>query len=261
MTCALPGQLGLFERWNVELFDDEGEYTGARHVAAGPRRMGGPITPRAVVVHTTDMLPRSFDALIRAWQGGAGPCAHFIIGRTPEQGLVQMVPILRNGYHAGAGAGATHGWWVDEHREGLRVHPNDLAVGIELHSAGRLSWLTKDRATYSEDHKVLGEFSVAAGEVHVDDLGRPWHKILDYQLDTLRDLLTALKPNLADIGNLHPAANAAYVKNRSKWDTSYAVAVSRTLVGHVTLDTVNREDPGPQGMAFLNTFAEGNNWK
>lgn len=241
-------------------FDTSGKYSGAQYIAANPRRMGGPITPRAVVVHTTDMMPKSFPALIKAWTLSPGPCAHFIIGRTAEQGLVQMVPIYRNAYHAGATPPATHGWWADQNREGIRVHPNDLAIGIELHSAGRLSWLTKDRAVFQESHKTLGEFSVAAGEVYVDELGRPWHKLTDYQLTVLAALLLDLKPELHDIGTLHPIANAAYVKDRSKWDTSFAAPTCQTLCGHASLDVINREDPGPQGMAFINDFAHKEQW-
>lgn len=244
----------------VETFNVSGKYSEATQIPANPRRVGGAIIPKAVVVHTTDMMPRSWDALLRAWQQSAGACAHFLIGRTPEHGLVQMVPITRNAYHAGANPPATHGWWVDEHREGIRVHPNDLAVGIELHAAGRLSWHTKDRAVYQEDHKTLGEFSVAAGEVHVDELGRPWHVITEYQLETLETLLVALKPHLGDIGTLQPKANAAFVADHSRWDTSFLVPTSRSLVGHGSLDVINREDPGPQGMAFINEFVQKDKW-
>jgi N-acetylmuramoyl-L-alanine amidase-like protein len=244
----------------VEAFNDKGEYSGAAQLPAHARRVGGPITPRAVVVHTTDMLPNAWGALLRAWNQtiGGGACAHFLIGRDPKQGLTQMVSVLRNANHAG---GNPHGWWVEEHREGIHVHPNTIAVGIEVHAAGRLEWLTKDRAVFQEDHKTLGEFSVSAGEVHVDDLGRPWHKLTEYQLETLEAVLLALKPVLHDIGTLQPLANAAYVKNRSKWDTSYAVATASSLVGHVTLDTINRSDPGSQGMTFINQFAQKDGWK
>lgn len=244
----------------VATFNEWGEYSGATQIPANARRVGGPITPRAVVVHTTDMLPNAWPALLKAWSQtiGGGSCAHFLIGRTPEQGVVQMVPIVHNANHAG---GKPHGWWMNEHREGIHVHPNTISVGIELHGAGRLEWLTRDRAVFQEAHKTLGEFSVAAGKVYVDELGRPWHALTDYQLEALEGLLVALKPELADIGELQPVANAAFVKNRSKWDTSYGAPVARSLVGHVSLDTINRTDPGPQGMAFINNFAQKDNWK
>lgn len=244
----------------METFNDKGEYGGATQIPAYAQRVGGSIAPRAAVIHTTDMMPRSWEALLRAWGQtiGGGACANFLLGRDPSQGLVQMVSILRNANHAG---GNPHGWWVDEHREGIRVHPNTIAVGIEVHSAGRLEWLSKDRAVFQEDHKTLGEFSVATGEVHVDELGRPWHKLTEYQLETLEALLVALKPVLGDIGTLQPQANAAYVKDRSKWDTSYAVPAASSLVGHVSLDVINRSDPGPQGMAFINEFARKDGWK
>lgn len=237
-------------------FNSAGLYDGARYVAAHASRVGGQITPRAVVVHDTDMVPNGFAGLVRAWSmGGPGPCAHFIIGRDATQGLVQMVPIIRNGEHAG---GAVHGNWVTP--DGSKIHPNSIAVGIEVHTAGRLDWKSADRAVLLDKHIPVAEFSVAAGEVFVDDLGRPWHMALSYQLDTLAQLLTDLHGQLGPL-QAHPVPDAALVKDRSKWDMSWAAPVCTTLVGHASIDPINKTDPGPQLMTFINDLARKANWK
>jgi hypothetical protein len=240
----------------VGTFNSKGLYDAARYVAAHASRVGGPITPRAAVVHTTDMLPNGFGGLIRGWStGGPGACAHFVLGRDPTQGLVQLVPIIRNGEHAG---GSVHGNWVSA--DGSKVHPNSVAVGIEVHNAGRLEWLSKDRAAYQEKHVTLAEFSVAQGEVFVDDLNRPWHITTQYQFDTLAQLLSDLHGQFGPL-QARPVPDAALVKDRSKWDMSYAAPVCTTLVGHASLDPINKMDPGPQLMAFINDFARKANWK
>lgn len=239
-------------------------YSAAKLIPAHESRVGGAITPRAVVVHTTDMMPNSWEALLRAWQRPAetpsrSACAHYLIGRTPEQGVVQMVSTRRNANHAG---GNPHGIWLKPGSANMSssVHPNAMSIGIELHCAGRLEWLTPDRAVFKEDGKVLGEFRVGAGEVYTDALNRPWHIINDYQRKTLEGLLAVLRPTLAPLNGLVARPNAAYVKDRSKWDTSYAVPVAESLVGHATLDTINRMDPGPQGMVIINAIAARDGW-
>jgi N-acetyl-anhydromuramyl-L-alanine amidase AmpD len=234
----------------------DGKYTLARFVQAHAGRMGGPLTPKAAVVHTTDMLPNDFAGLVRQWSesDGSYACANFIIGRDTTQGLVQMVPVNRNSNHAG---GKVHGWW--ETADGSLIHPNLVAVGIEVHNAGRLSWLSSDRAVYQENGRTLGEFRVGAGEVFVDNLGRPWHKVTDYQKDTLARLLRDLHELFLPL-QAHVKPDAALVKDRSKWDMSYAEPACQTLVGHASLDPINKMDPGPELMAFINDFAKKENW-
>lgn len=235
----------------METYDDKGVYSGAVQLRAHPSRVGGPIAPRAVVVHTTDMAPGAWSALKRAWTQVAGKTtAHFMIGRDGE--LVQMVPIIRNANHAG---GTPHGWWFDAHT-GSRIHPNTLAIGVELHSAGRLRWKTGDARTAQliEDHKVLGEFGL--NEIYVDERDRPWHLVTEAQLEALEGLLWNTRTYLANIGTIRPQPNEAYTAA-----TAYAKPFASSLVGHVSLDTVNRSDPGPQVMAFLNDFAKKDNWK
>ncbi len=240
-----------------------GWYNKATSVGAHPSRVGGPIDPGAVVVHTTDMRPNDFDALVRAWTTRPGPaCAHFIIGRTSKQGLVQLTSILRNGNHAGGpvrNGAAQHGWWGDS-KTGRRIHPNHLSVGIEVHAAGLLKWLdpAKTVAGYVEGGKIREKFS--GDEIYVDSLVRPWHAVTPYQLATLEELLSDLQPALNPRGGLEPRPLQPFLKNRSAWDTSYAVPGSNTLVGHASLSPGRKMDPGPQIMAFINHIAEKNKW-
>jgi hypothetical protein len=242
---------------------DRGRYTLARQVTAHPGRIGPVIVPECTVVHTTDM-PNGFDELVKVWQTspGRGSCAHFILGRNPDQGLVQMVPITNNGNHAGGptvNGHPIHGWWVT--RAGKLLHPNTVSVGIEVHAAGRLYWAkgSKDVAEYIEDHKVKATFSRSKGEVYVDALGRPWHAVNEYQLASLGALLVDLRAVMKE-STLVSRADAAFIKDRSQWDTSYALPDSNTLVGHVSLDPINKTDPGPQLMAYINANAKQFGW-
>jgi hypothetical protein len=244
-----------------------GWFTDARRVDAHPGRMGGSIVPQAAVVHTTDMTPKSFDDLVKAWAttGGAPnrySAANFLLGRDPGQGLVQMVPITRNSNHAGGPTKnglALHGWWVT--KEGRFIHPNTIAVGIEVHSNGLLAWKpgSKGVAQFIEDKKVKAEYS--GDDLYVDDLNRPWHRVTEYQLETLEHLLVSLKPSLKPLAEgVDHKADAAYVKDHTRWDMSYAYATSRSLVGHASLDPINKTDPGPQLMHFINEFAHKDGW-
>lgn len=242
-----------------------GWYDRAVFTPAHTGRVGGLIVPETVVVHTTDMPPNDFAGLVKAWStsAGLGAAAHFILGRDPDQGLVQMIPITSNANHAGGptkNGTAIHGWWVTP--DGHFVHPNIVAVGIEVHAAGMLYWKkgSTDVAEYVEDRKVRAEFSRSKGDVYVDSLNRPWHAITAYQLDSLGQLLRDLCPSLK-ASTLVPKADAAFIKDRTRWDTSYAVPAANTLVGHVSLDPINKTDPGPQLMTFINDFARKEEWK
>jgi len=239
----------------------DGWWSGALKVPAHASRVGGVITPQTVVVHTTDMLPNDWVALEAAWARKPGQCAaHFNIGRSPLQGVVQHVSVTRNANHAG---GATrngkpmHGWWVTE--GGKFIHPNTIAIGIELHCAGMLKWkpgAVGRVALYndSDSHRMV-EFT--GDDLYVDDLNRPWHVITQYQLDRLGELLHALKAVLKSLAEgTKPQADAAYIKDRSYWDTSAALPTRDTLVGHWSLDPVNKTDPGPQGMQALEEIAQ-----
>jgi hypothetical protein len=110
----------------------DGWWSLAQQVPAFPGRIGGTITPFAVVVHTTDMTPESWDALIQSWttQLGPGDAAHFLIGRDAAADLIQLAPVTNNANHAG---GPGHGNFVAGAQQ---WHPNSVSVGIEIHCAG-----------------------------------------------------------------------------------------------------------------------------
>lgn len=220
-----------------------GWWLDAHKVPAHPMRIGGPIVPRAIVVHTTDTYPGGFTAIAKAWgsEPGKGNAAHFMIGRTAQDGVVQFAPVTRNANHAG---GKPHGNWKTA--AGVLIHPNTIAVGIELDCAGQLK-IAKDGAIY---HPDSGK-SIPVSDVYFDAKGRPWHKVTDYQLYTLRklidDLRLALKPTQDPV-----APDGNYAQNGVAY---YASAPLPWLVGHVTLDPVNRTDPGPQVMEWLRAQA------
>ena len=166
-----------------------GYYSGARRVDAHPGRVGGPIVPWAVVVHTTDMAPETFAALVSAWRTkpGVGDCSHFLIGRDAMEGVVQFVPIDRNSNSAG---GPHHGVFV---AGGIEWHPNTVSVGVELHCAGGVQ-------------RIGGEWRLVEGGkptgAPIPDLdvipdparpGRGWHRVTDYQYAQLETLLHELE--------------------------------------------------------------------
>lgn len=216
-----------------------GWYTHAKQAPAHRGRVGPVIVPKAVVVHTTDMMPFSHDALVRGWQTrpGAGNCAHFLIGRTPEQGITQFCQITRNGNHAGGRKG--HGWYVLP--SGRKLHPNTLTIGIELHAAGRLRW---DGSRWV--HPLSGR-SVPADEVFVVN-GRGWHRVTPYQLQALQQLLADLEPCLLHLPEgTRIQSNGVHAEQAVPWAAMTGVRV----VGHATLDPRNKSDPGPQVTAWL----------
>lgn len=232
-------------RWNG------GRYLGAQWKPIHPGRMGGLIKPWAVVVHTTDMLPHTFDPLVRAWQrdAGRGAGAHFLLGRTPEQGLVQMVDVDRNGNHAGGSP--AHGWFVVD---GVRVHPNRVTVGIEVHAAGHVRRHLGKWRSFSggKPHgPELPDSEVTPSKTHKD---RGWHGPTQYQLDEIKGLLTALAacpvmvkaPRFTIKPNGSPPAWAPDVR----WG-------AMPVVGHVSLDPNRKTDPGPILSEWLRTKAGG----
>lgn len=214
----------------------DGLYSEARHVPASPHRIGGTIVPSAIVFHTTDTLG-GMKGMLERWAEGAGPCAHFMLGRDATQGLAQMVPINRNGEHAGAAPPAVHGWFVDTH--GKLVHPNTVAIGIEVVCGGKLRDVG-GRAMY-------GQTPVAETDVYRDEHGKPWHRITEYQLDELGKLIDALRTQLAPCPFVSVKPSGDYKANGV---APWAEMIAPWLVGHTTLDPVRKTDPGPQGMAW-----------
>lgn len=220
----------------------DGWWQGATRKPAHPGRVGGPILPWATVVHTTDMLPEEWAALVHAWtdRPADGSCAHFLIGRTEQDGVVQFVPIMRNANHAG---GPGHG--VFDTKAARGIHPNLVTVGIELHCAGGVRQIGGEWR--------LVESGVAHGkpipdaDVVLDPQrpGRGWHRVTDYQLAQLGDLLAELELVLQP---MPPGANE---RSTGEAVPSWALPRSPRVVGHCSLDPTHRSDPWPTVMAWL----------
>ena len=214
---------------------------GVYHRDAHPGRVGGPIAPFAIVVHTTDVPPEAWSAMMARLQNelGAGDGAHFWIGRDAAAGVVQTVPILRNANHAG---GPHHGWFVDG--DGNRIHPNLCAIGIEIHCAG-------DVAKFSDGWHSLDGHTPTGAVIPESDVvldpqrpGRGWHVVTPYQLEQLGMLLDTLETALA------PAPAGLHAISPWEAPPAYGVIGGR-IVGHVSLDARDRADPWPQAMAWL----------
>ena len=210
-----------------------GWWHGAVQRLAHPGRVGGAIRPFAVVVHTTDMLPEEWNALAQSWQTrpGDGACAHFGIGRDAAAGVIQFVPITRNGNHAG---GPGHGVFRTAQGD---LHPNLVAVGIEVHCAGGVQHI--DGAwRLVEDGKAHGA-ALPDSEVTPDPLrpGRGWHRVTDYQRQQLAALLADLDTVLAPV----PAGCSKVAFGETP--PSYAVLPGARIATHCELDPVHRADP------------------
>ncbi len=213
---------------------NNGWWSLARQTPANAGRIGAAINPFAVVVHTTDMVPESWDGLVHSWttQAGLGDCAHFVIGRDSTKGIVQMAPITRNANHAG---GDGHGSFVAGQQT---WHPNTVSVGIEVHCAGILhqvngQWLL------IEDGQPQGA-AIPDDDV-IPDPQRPgvgYHKVTDYQYDQLGQLLDGLE---AVLGALPGGCVAQSVEA----PPAYGVFPTGRRVGHVSLDAAHRGDPWP----------------
>lgn len=221
---------------------DGGRYLGARWVPAHPGRVGKAIRPWAAVVHTTDMHPATFHALVKAWAAkpGAGNAAHFVLGRTPAEGLVQVVDVGRNANHAGGKP--KHGWFKVD---GKLVHPNACSVGIEVHNAGSLVRDAGQWRTWQRKDGGLRPFGapIPAEDVEVDPKRphRGWHLPTDWQLAELDRLLLALGDcpvveRRAGPVDLVPSGEAPEWAPRGYRGVPF--------VGHVTLDPLRKTDPG-----------------
>lgn len=225
----------------------DGWYNAARRSKS--IRGGGPITPRGVVLHATACAPGTMASLLRqqATQSGNGSSYHLLLGRRPataaellkeewpSAGLVQINPIYHNGNHAGGARAGFHGRVI---APGLPEHPNLHYVGIEIDCACRLQW--------SHGVAIHPETStpIAPEDVYLDERGKPWHRVTEYQLETLGRLLVDLDAVLVRF------PDGTVIKPNGSVPTWGACSGVR-FVGHVTLDPANRSDPGPQVMAWL----------
>lgn len=222
-------------------FSVDGFYSGATRHDAHPGRIGPPIKPWGIVVHTSDTPAEAWAGVLRRIQteAGAHDDAHFWLGRDESEGVMQAVPIYRNAEHAG---GDYHGVFVDA--KGIEYHPNSVAVGIEMNCAGGVQkiggvW------RFVESGKPSG-LPIPDFEVIPDPArpGRGWHRVTDYQYQKLGEIIDALAPVLANA----PAGAAS----RSTFQTPNAWAVGNgTIVGHCSLDFRDRIDPWPPTMQWL----------
>jgi hypothetical protein len=224
---------------------ENGWWAHAQRMPAHPARSGKPINPYATVVHTTDMLPGEWSALVHAWQTTAsdGSCAHFLIGRDEAHGVVQLVPVLRNGNHAG---GPGHG--VFDTAKATGVHPNLVSVGIELHCAGGVRRV--DGAwRLVEDGKAHGE-ALPDSDVIADPQrpGRGWHVVTDYQRERLTSLLADLEAVLA------PVPQGLRARSTGETSPTWSVYKTARVVTHAWLDPEHRADPWPPTCKWLLTL-------
>jgi hypothetical protein len=226
----------------------DGWWSEARRMPAHPGRVGGTIQPFAAVVHSTDMLPEEWDALVAAWLGraGDGACANFLIGRRPDHGVLQLIPITHNANHAG---GPGHGVFRVSGRGDL--HPNLIAVGIEVHCAGGVrrvdsAWRLVD------DGKAHGA-PLPDSEVTPDPQrpGRGWHRVTAYQFDRLGALLADLEAVLA------PVPPGTVKVAFGEIPPAYAVLPGPRMATHAELDPVHRADPWPELSGWLRGRAPG----
>lgn len=242
-TAATPAVFAPQASWNLGL------WVKATFRPAHPGRVGPQIKPQCSVVHTTDMHPDAFSALVKSWttQPGAGNGAHFLIGRGPEQGVIQFASITRNSNHAG-GNGGSHGWYRTA--AGALVHPNTVAVGIEVHNAGRLYKDPQGRwrcGEYQDSKLVYSGAPLPMADVYLDTRGHGWHLPTAFQLDMLEQLLSDLQACYPPNFTLKIQPNGGYVANGSPW----AEFAESKVVGHVTLDPLNKTDPGPHVCGWI----------
>jgi hypothetical protein len=224
----------------------EGWWSLAHRRPAHPGRVGGPIKPFGAVIHTTDMLPDEWDALVASWTGKVadGACANFLIGRTPEHGVLQLIPITRNGNHAG---GPWHGVY---RAPGLPdMHPNSVAVGIEVHCAGGVR-LINGQWRLVEDGIPRGA-ALPPEDVTLDPQrpGRGWHHATDYQRERLGALLDDLEPCLAPV----PPGTVKVAFGETP--PAYAVIPGARWATHAELDPRRRADPWPELSGWLRARA------
>lgn len=218
--------------------DEHGWYNAAKKRPAHRNRVGKPIKPRAVVVHTTDMHLQTYGGLLNAWGSnpGKGNAAHFVIGRTPEQGITQLVSCAANSNHAG---GSLCGAFLPPTSK--PVHPNAYSIGIEIHNPGEL------RST--ADGFVQPRATLA---LQLDRITEPvrlkpgsnvwWLPPTQYQLDTLSTLLRAIAvwPGFAAC----PSVTELRIDG-TEAPKSWARVIDPVCLGHATINPSRKTDPGP----------------
>jgi N-acetyl-anhydromuramyl-L-alanine amidase AmpD len=227
------GNLGTF---------NQGWWSLATRRDAHPGRVGGNINAFSTVVHTTDMVPESWNGLINRWttQPGAGNGAHFVIGRDANAGVIQLVPINRNANHAGGeGAGSyvagAQSW-----------SPNSCTIGIELHCAGGVQrvggqWRFVENGV--PQGLALPDADVIPDPAHAN---RGWHTVTDYQYQQIDLLLNALETVLDP---LPTGCVATSIQPPPAWGSFQDARV----VGHVSLTPSRRSDPWPPTCDWLRT--------
>lgn len=218
----------------------DGWWAEAKRIDAHHGRIGGVIDPRCVVDHMTDMHPDDWHALIKAFteRPGDGACCTFLVAPTEALGIVQFLPITRNGNHAG---GPTHGVYKDA--TGRMWHPNVLTVGIEFHCAGGQLRRIANAWRFVENGTMHGA-PIPDADVEPDPQrpGRGWHKLTAYQLAMRAKLHAALDARMRAMPTgLHAVSTGEAVP-------SWGVPRSTRFVGHVSLDPTSRSDPWPNGM-------------
>jgi len=218
-----------------------GWWSRARRVDAHAGRMGPSIRAVATGLHSTDMLPDDWEALIDSWskRPGDGACANFLLGRDERQGVVQLVPTTRNSNHMG---GTGHGVFVIGGRE---VHPNLVTNSIEIHCAGGVR-LVNGQWRLVENGAAHGA-PLPAEDVIPDPArpGRGLHKITDYQRAMVKQLLADLHAAQAPL----PAGTStrAFGETPPSWSKHAGCRV----VVHAEMDPVHRADPWQHGCAFV----------
>jgi len=217
----------------------EGKWSLATYKEMFAGRIGRAIVPRTLVVHTTDMQPGTFNALVRNWtsQLGRGNGAHFLIGKSEAGGgVIQFAPIHRNGNHAGGSNCGSIG----------ELNPNVCSVGVEIDNAGKLTKNKAGQWTHKESGHVF-----APEDVFIDAKGHGWEKVTPYQLQMLERLWTALKPTLKPwSADSIVKPNGSYADNGCLW----AKPVKPSLIGHASTNPINKTDPGPQVMEVINSW-------
>jgi hypothetical protein len=236
-------------------FDSSGWWSLAQHMPAFPGRIGGAIDPFAVVVHTTDMVPEDFGALLQGWTTalGKGDCAHFVIGRDADDGVVQLVPITNNANHAGSDSlSHPHGWFLVPGQQ--PKHPNSVSVGIELHCAGgwwgaggvkQINGAWRFMENGAPHGAAIPDSDVIPDPQHP---GLGWHTVTDYQYQQLDLLLRGLEAALA------PLPQGCVAQSVSQQPEAWAIFPTGRRVGHVSLDAYNRSDPWPPTCDWLRTW-------
>lgn len=240
---ANAGNSSAEPAWNPSERWSGGWYGLAHKRPAHVGRIGATINPRAIVVHTTDTMPGGFAAIVKSWTSkpGAGNAAHFMIGRTEQDGIMQFAPITKNANHAG---GPTSGKFKTP--DGKLHHPNTVCVGIELDAGGALK--RDARGFYHPDTKRR----VDDDDVFIDTRGRGWHVVTKYQRAALNQLCADLQHTLKPFEpGTKVIPSGDYKKNVVPWADSGGWIYPRNCVGHVTLNPVNKTDPGPQVIGWL----------